>query len=298
MDYGLLSGLAKGINAGMDAYEKAQDRQTKIKQYQDELEVKKLMRDQQERGLQMEQTAKGLIAKDDGGFELSPEKKMQEEADLGYKKAQTEGLLASALKDRTAATQPKPMSDPELKAASELRKEFQGRPGVKDFNTIKTAYKKIEMAEKNPSAAGDLSLIFSYMKILDPGSTVREGEFANAQNAAGVPDQVMNLYNRAKSGERLNPKQRLDFIQQAKAQAEAQAQSLQDIENEFGDLSKRYKVDPSLIYQPQAQGLIRSKQGAPPSPSVAPQEVNEALAWANANPNDPRSRAIKQRLGK
>lgn len=293
-DYGLLSGLAKGINAGMDAYEKAQDRQLKIKQYQDEIEVKKLIRDQQERGLQMEQTSKGLIAKPEGGYELSPEKQQQEQADLGYKKAQTEGLLANAMKDRAAALQPKPMSDPELKAASELRREFQSRPGVKDFNVIKTAYQKIAAAEKNPSAAGDLSLIFSYNKILDPQSTVREGEFANAQNAAGWSDQMRNMYNRAMSGERLNPAQRSDFIKQAKAQAQAQAQSLQEIENEFGDLSKRYKVDPSLIYQPQAGGLLSQKADS----AVAPQEIDQAMAWANANPNDPRAKAIKQRLGK
>lgn len=47
-DYGLLSGLAQGVNAGMNAYNSAQDRQLKIKQYQDEIEVKGLLRKQQE----------------------------------------------------------------------------------------------------------------------------------------------------------------------------------------------------------------------------------------------------------
>lgn len=46
-DYGLLSGLAQGVNAGLDAYNSAQDRQLRIKQYQDELEVKGLLRKQQ-----------------------------------------------------------------------------------------------------------------------------------------------------------------------------------------------------------------------------------------------------------
>jgi hypothetical protein len=44
---------------------------------------------------------------------------------------------------------------------------------------------------------------------------VREGEFATAQNAAGVPDRVLNLYNRVLSGERLNKSQRDAFKGQA-----------------------------------------------------------------------------------
>lgn len=292
-DYGLLGGIAQGLNAGMDAYNQAQDRQLKIKQYQDDLEVKKLLRDQQERGLQMEATSKGLLPKEGGGFEFSPEKKAEQEAELGYKKAQTSSLLAEAMKKKSEVGK-KPMTDPELKAATDLRKEFQSRQGVKDFNTIETAYRKIEQAEKNPSAAGDLSLIFSYMKILDPGSTVREGEFANAQNAAGVPEQVMNLYNRAKSGERLNPSQRKDFINQAKAQAQAQAQALQGIEEEFGGLSKRYGVDPNLIYSPRAGGLLKQSANSPQITA----EDQAALSWADANPNDPRAKAIKQKLGR
>lgn len=288
-DYGLLAGLAQGVNAGLDAYNQAQDRQLKIKQYQDELEVKKLLREQQERGLQMEQTYKGLIAKEGGGFDFSPEKKAEQEADLAYKKAQAVGLLATANKTKSEIGK-KPMTDPELKNATELRKEFQGRQGVKDFNTIETAYRKIEQAEKNPSAAGDLSLIFSYMKILDPGSTVREGEFANAQNAAGVPDQIVNLYNRAKSGERLNPNQRADFINQAKAQAEAQAKSLQAIEEEFGDLSKRYNVDPRLIYQPRAGGLLQKKSTPIQTEEVIkPGMVDGGYRFKGGDPANPKN---------
>jgi len=34
------------------------------------------------------------------------------------------------------------------------------------------------------------------MKILDPGSVVREGEFATAQNSAGIPERIRAKYNR------------------------------------------------------------------------------------------------------
>lgn len=98
--------------------------------------------------------------------------------------------------------------------AAKLRKEIQAVSS--DFRKVEDAFGRVEAATQDPSPAGDLALIFNFMKILDPGSVVRESEFATAQNAAAVPDQVRNVYNRVLSGERLNPKQRKDFVSQAK----------------------------------------------------------------------------------
>ena len=62
------------------------------------------------------------------------------------------------------------------------------------------------------TAAADIALIFGFMKQQDPQSTVREGEFATAQNSGGIPDAVRNAYNKAISGQRLQPAQRADFV--------------------------------------------------------------------------------------
>jgi hypothetical protein len=87
------------------------------------------------------------------------------------------------------------------------------------FLEQRSAFGRIKAALATPdSAAGDLALIFNYMKILDPGSVVREGEFANAQNAGGVPQLVLTAYNRLlREGQRLSPEQRKDFFTQATA---------------------------------------------------------------------------------
>jgi hypothetical protein len=106
--------------------------------------------------------------------------------------------------------------DPEKLGGVEdtVRKEFLGQ--AKSYIEIGQAYKKIEESAKNPSAAGDLALIFNYMKILDPGSVVREGEFATAQNAAGVDSRIRAQYNNVINGQRLADVQRADFLNQAK----------------------------------------------------------------------------------
>lgn len=103
-----------------------------------------------------------------------------------------------------------------------LRKDFYKE--ASPYISISQAYRKIEEAAKVPSAAGDVSLIFAFMKILDPGSVVREGEFATAAQAAGIPDQVRAQYNAAVNGQKLAPAQRQDFLNQAKNLARSQQQ--------------------------------------------------------------------------
>lgn len=101
--------------------------------------------------------------------------------------------------------------DKAMEAEAKLRREYSDQ--TKGFQEVREAYRRVKSS--NNDAVGDLSLIFGYMKMLDPGSVVREGEFATAQNAAGVPERVQNIYNRAISGERLTPGQRKAFIGQA-----------------------------------------------------------------------------------
>lgn len=148
----------------------------------------------------------------------------------------------------------------------ELRKEFEGLPDVKQFREVESSYKRINKAATNNSAAGDIALIFNYMKMLDPGSTVREGEFATAQNAAGIPTQIWNVYNKAVSGERLAPEQRQDFLSQAKEQYLG-AQELFDVRaNQYEDLASAYEFNPKRIVTRARQKVETPKTQAANAP--------------------------------
>lgn len=87
-----------------------------------------------------------------------------------------------------------------------------------EFLNAQTGYDKVVAASQSDSPAGDMSLIFGFMKVLDPGSIVKEGEFATVQNSAGIPEQIRGTYNRILRGERLTPEQRQDFTHQARQQ--------------------------------------------------------------------------------
>jgi hypothetical protein len=124
-----------------------------------------------------------------------------------------------------------------------LRDDF--RSESKEFVKVRDAYGRI--LSTDASAAGDLALIFNYMKILDPGSVVREGEFATAQNSAGVPTRVRAQYNKIKSGERLAPETRADFLQQAQNLYLTAADSQSYLESEYQTYAEEYGFKPSRI---------------------------------------------------
>lgn len=126
-----------------------------------------------------------------------------------------------------------------------LRQQFIGT--TKDFRSVRDAYNRVQASAKNPSAAGDMALIFNYMKILDPGSTVREGEFATAQNSGSVPTKISNMYNRAINGKRLDDIQRSDFLDRSKSLFNAQTKTYEAAKNQYTNIAKAYDLNPENV---------------------------------------------------
>lgn len=74
-----------------------------------------------------------------------------------------------------------------------------------------------EMKELGTTPAADIALIMKYMKALDPGSVVREGEFKTLGNAGSLPTQVQNWYNSYATGNKLTPEVRKEIKSSAEA---------------------------------------------------------------------------------
>jgi hypothetical protein len=118
---------------------------------------------------------------------------------------------------------------------------------MKPFTDLSQAFRKVEAAALNPSAAGDISLVYGYMKILDPGSTVMQGEQATASNAGGVSDRVRAMYNKALTGETLADNVRQDFYAQSRNLVESQRELQQDIAARYSAIATQNKLDPNQI---------------------------------------------------
>jgi hypothetical protein len=151
-----------------------------------------------------------------------------------------------------AAAGPQPLIPGTGKAFAnekDLRTEFSAQ--VKPYTELAQAFRKVEAAALNPSAAGDISLVYGYMKILDPGSTVMQGEQATAQNAGSVPDSVRAMYNKALTGESLAPTIRQDFYAQARNIIESQRELSSDLINRYTGVAREYKLNPNqIVYDP------------------------------------------------
>lgn len=142
-------------------------------------------------------------------------------------------------------------------SATDLRKEFDAQ--TKDYKVIQDQVKKIE-ASAGKGAAGDMSLIFAYMKMLDPGSTVREGEYASAKNTTGIPGQIINAYNQAKDGTFLNDAQREQFASQAKAIAEQSRATFGSTADQYRRLAREQGLNPEdVVFDPYAQAVAPKK---------------------------------------
>lgn len=154
------------------------------------------------------------------------------------------GLLPPSEGDPFAPVSKNSETDP-IKKAKDLRGEFTDLS--KDFFKVNESVARIRASAADPSAAGDLALIFNFMKVLDPGSVVRESEFATAQNAAGVPEQIRAQYNKALSGERLTPDTRKDFVGRAEGLFEAQRSVHQRRVSEYERLAQAVGADPKQV---------------------------------------------------
>ena len=129
---------------------------------------------------------------DDGTFNINPE-----------------------LKSKLEEVKANPTLD--FKDRQSLNKDFTAL--TKDTKLIRNTAKDLEKLSKINSGPAALAMVFKFMKALDPTSVVREGEQANAENSAGVPEAVRNMYNKVMSGARLGDEQMKQFVFTAKSLA-------------------------------------------------------------------------------
>jgi hypothetical protein len=170
----------------------------------------------------------------------------------------------------------KTKNDPEkaFQYEQNLRGEFRNLS--KTFMDVRDAFGRIQESSKDPSPAGDIALIFNFMKMLDPGSTVREGEFATAQNAGSIPDNIMAMYNKAIKGEgRLAENIRTDFVKRSESLYKRQLSSHQNLEKQYRALSQRVGADPNAVV------LDFSLQDMPAPPVVQPEETKPPTTAPN-----------------
>jgi hypothetical protein len=187
-------------------------------------------------------------------------------ADLGLTSAQTGSALAQTKKlgveTAKAALELEALKstgglDPTktFEQEEKLRKEFQGRTKV--YGELGTTFNNIQSSAGAKTGPGDIALITGFMKMLDPGSVVRETEFATARDTAGLYTRLENSLKKAESGQFLQPNQRQEFVNLAKQYYESAQKKAEEDKKALGVVVKNYRLNAENVFGPEQ---------APPAP--------------------------------
>ena len=129
-----------------------------------------------------------------------------------------------------------------FKNVMQLGSEFKNEPIYKEYQGMQTAFNQVNTALNQETPIGDLAGATKIMKLMDPGSVVRESELALAMAAAGRMDLLRNLLNRAITGEKLTPQQRLDFKALSNELYAAAGQAYNNKRGEYEAFGNAYKL--------------------------------------------------------
>jgi hypothetical protein len=150
-----------------------------------------------------------------------------------------------------------------------LGKDFRSEPIYKEFGDMKSAFKQVVSSLSQGTPIGDVAGATKIMKLLDPGSVVRESELGIAMAAAGRMDRLQSYFNNMMSGQILTPTQRQDFERLATELYAAAADGFNKKRGEYKEFGQAYgfkNLDaalgpaadvPSLMRPPAAGGATR-----------------------------------------
>ena len=124
-----------------------------------------------------------------------------------------------------------------------LRDEYTAQTA--NFRVITDAYKKIMTTAD--TGAGDMSLLYQYVKLLDPGSVVRESEFATAAASGSFGDQIQGAAQRIATGKRLTPELKAQFRNEAQNIFDQQQSSANQTAEQYRRLAIDYGLDPMRV---------------------------------------------------
>lgn len=145
-----------------------------------------------------------------------------------------------------------------------LRDEFNNL--TKDFRVVQDAHTKINSTAD--TGAGDMSLLYSYVKLLDPGSVVRESEFAAAAQSGSLGQRVQNAYERIATGQRLEPTLKKQFLDEADSLYKSQLNGANRLKAQYTDIAKRNNVNPQNVIVDYEAAAMDSRR--PPTPKIDP----------------------------
>jgi hypothetical protein len=130
---------------------------------------------------------------------------------------------------------------------SALWKEYSNSDPIKTYEAVKGGYQRIMEGAQLDSGAGDMSIIYGFMKMNDPGSVVRESEFQMAAQSGSLGEQIQGFVNQILTGGRLAPGVRQRMVEAARGLYGQSAEDVEAFNQQFTTRATASGVDPLHI---------------------------------------------------
>ena len=151
------------------------------------------------------------------------------------------------------------LRDPTAVANAGMKLQDAYRAATKPSYARAQAYEAMTEASKNPSAKGDLTMVYSFVKALDPESVVREGEISLLNANRSVPDSIKGYAQRLATGQSLLPKEREDLLNQARTLTQTDYKRSRNDIKAYRENATRLGLDPEL-YTPDPYATFKPKE--------------------------------------
>jgi hypothetical protein len=144
---------------------------------------------------------------------------------------------------------------------------FKQEPIYKDYQDVKSAFGQVVSSLSQGTPIGDVAGATKVMKLLDPGSVVRESELGIAMAASGRMDRLSNYFNNMMTGQKLTPTQREDFKALSNELYAAAGDAYNKKRQEFQGFGQAYgfkNLDAALGAPATIPSIMRTRPGAAP----------------------------------
>lgn len=162
--------------------------------------------------------------------------------------SQTERALVRAYIDRKdAGKAPKvsvDLKDPTAVAMAGLKMQGDIRQDLKGPKDTATAYQTMYNAATNPTQKGDTTMLYTFFKVLDPQSTVREGEIEMIKQSRSIPEKFKGMALKLASGQTLLESERADLLNQAYQYVSNQQRGVTETIDMYKDYAKAFGLNP------------------------------------------------------
>jgi hypothetical protein len=160
----------------------------------------------------------------------------------------TERALVKAYIDRKdAGKAPKvsvDLKDPTAVAMAGLKMQGDIRQDLKGPKDTATAYQTMYNAATNPTQKGDTTMLYTFFKVLDPQSTVREGEIEMIKQSRSIPEKFKGMALKLASGQTLLESERADLLNQAYQYVANQQRGVNETIDMYKDYAKAVGLNP------------------------------------------------------